>query len=660
MAPLRSGRAAPGSEGPVATITSSSTTTTTIGGMYEPQYYWSSSAGDSDHGFESSHSGDGSGSEGAGMVRCCLPIGECLKPKGAGGNSPFSELGAMINLEDLRECVRVQCSNESCTAGQYMHRECFDRWEDEALACLKSTGRARSWSDKQRQQYLWTKKGYDLVQKVCGCKCGRGSLKKDLDWNAPTTATMFGRALVGTGGGGGGGGVGGDVQIGTGGGAMLGPIGDDETMKKQKKKKNRHNQKLAISMSASSSANSSATSSPNSQHQQQQHQHQQHQQHQLQQLHQQQLAQQQHLLLQQQDHQQQQQQQQADDLLSILSKIRVSAALNTTAATPGRRVDLTNLNVLPMMGMQRQQQHHLHNNGGGASIMSPGMLTNAVVASARMRANSLSSSISNGSCTPPASSIGGGSEQSVSPIHNQPPSPASIAKLPLTPKSKVELYSERVRATSGANGIFSRRLDFSSFNVLPRQRINSYSIKIEDEGNHGNDETRLFILSSLAAQHKSRVACVLCEEPMLVFDRYPLVDGTFFLSPKQHNKGCIEVKYENRVQYLTSVCMACLEGVEPNRIVRCRFCVNKWDGSSLVLGTMYSYDIFAAMPCCTERLKCNNCFKLMLSPHQRLNFYSDYSHSVSCPYCSAQDNHFVKPLSYCYTKQPMQYFQQWP
>lgn len=68
-------------------------------------------------------------------------------------------------------------------------------------------------------------------------------------------------------------------------------------------------------------------------------------------------------------------------------------------------------------------------------------------------------------------------------------------------------------------------------------------LQIEDEGNHGNDETRLFILSSLAAQHKSKVACVLCEEPMLVFDRYPLVDGTFFLSPKQHNKGCIEVNY---------------------------------------------------------------------------------------------------------------------
>ncbi|EDW56471.1 GM18762, partial [Drosophila sechellia] len=64
---------------------------------------------------------------------------------------------------------------------------------------------------------------------------------------------------------------------------------------------------------------------------------------------------------------------------------------------------------------------------------------------------------------------------------------------------------------------------------------------IEDEGNHGNDETRLFILSSLAQSQMSRVACILCEEPLLVFDRYPLVDGSFFLSPKQHSSGCIEV-----------------------------------------------------------------------------------------------------------------------
>lgn len=85
-----------------------------------------------------------------------------------------------------------------------------------------------------------------------------------------------------------------------------------------------------------------------------------------------------------------------------------------------------------------------------------------------------------------------------------------------------------------------------------------------------------------------------------------------------------QVKCENGTQYLTAVCMGCLEGVSPDRVIRCRFvklsftplgrflvnflfffrfCSQKWDGSSLVLGTMYSYDIFAAMPCCTERLK---------------------------------------------------------
>jgi hypothetical protein len=66
---------------------------------------------------------------------------------------------------------------------------------------------------------------------------------------------------------------------------------------------------------------------------------------------------------------------------------------------------------------------------------------------------------------------------------------------------------------------------------------------MEDEGNHGNDDTRCFILSTLAALHTSRVSCVLCLSPMLVFDRYPLVDGTFFLSPRQHSKSCLEVSH---------------------------------------------------------------------------------------------------------------------
>ncbi|XP_060523764.1 headcase protein [Cylas formicarius] len=424
-----------------------------------------------------------------GYTRCCVPTGECLRVQQQSHINPNNNDPMIILLDDLRDTVRVTCNNELCTVGRYMHRECFDQWEQTVLAYLKTCGRARSWSERQRHQNLWTKKGYDLAYKACGCKCGRGHLKKDLDWMPPPpTSNIFGRI----------------EEVDTG---------------KKKKRRNR-NGKPTLTVSA----------------------------------------------------------------------------------------------------------------------------TQPAVADGRNRTGSLSCS-SSGSSSPPTS----GSEPSVSPVHHG----AHSKK-----KTKIEL-PERIRVAGGANGIFTRRLDFSSFNALPKNKLNSYQIKTEDEGNHGNDDTRCFILSTLASQGRSKVHCILCEEQLLVFDRYPLVDGTFFLSPRQHAKSCIEVKVEGRTQFLTVVCMGCLEGVNGRAIV-CRFCNLKWDGSSLVLGTMYSYDIFAAMPCCTERIKCNSCFKPVLHPAQRLNFFSDYSHMVPCPHCRTVDTHFVKPLAYCYTRHVSRPLQLWP
>lgn len=144
--------------------------------------------------------------------RCCVPVGECLK------NNTL-DFG-LISSDQLYDAVRIACTNENCNAGQYMHAECFEQWEQSVLNYLKSIGRARSWSEKQRQQNLWTKKGYDLVYKVCGCRCGRGHIKKDLDWAPPITASLFGGRL------------------------------DDEASKK-KKKKNKNNQKPALSLTTS-------------------------------------------------------------------------------------------------------------------------------------------------------------------------------------------------------------------------------------------------------------------------------------------------------------------------------------------------------------------------------------------------------------------------
>ncbi|KAG8225455.1 hypothetical protein J437_LFUL004456 [Ladona fulva] len=114
--------------------------------------------------------------------RCCAPTG-CLHgaQEAAGLQKPKR---VDPNSEDA---VRVTCNNEQCPLGSFMHRDCFETWERGVLQHLRGTGRARGWSERQRLQNLWTRKGYDLAFKACGCKCGRGHLKKDLDWVSPST-----------------------------------------------------------------------------------------------------------------------------------------------------------------------------------------------------------------------------------------------------------------------------------------------------------------------------------------------------------------------------------------------------------------------------------------------------------------------------------------
>ncbi|CAG0897523.1 unnamed protein product [Cyprideis torosa] len=179
------------------------------------------------------------------------------------------------------------------------------------------------------------------------------------------------------------------------------------------------------------------------------------------------------------------------------------------------------------------------------------------------------------------------------------------------------------------------------YNVFDSERRQERE-NMEDEGYHGNDDIRLFILSTLAQCRAPKVYCMLCSSSMVVFDRYPLIDGTFFLSPRQHSKHCIQVN-SSSPQFLSAVCMACLEGWT-NKLL-CRFCGSRWDGSSLILGTMYSYDIFAATPCCAERHKCNNCRNFVLHPDQRLRFFSDCSRPCTCPFCGQHDYHLVKPMT---------------
>ena len=68
-----------------------------------------------------------------------------------------------------------------------MHKDCFETWQETLLNVLTSSREAqkkvRNWSEKQKVQHLW-KQGYSLVSAYCGCRCGEGTLRKDLNWVA--------------------------------------------------------------------------------------------------------------------------------------------------------------------------------------------------------------------------------------------------------------------------------------------------------------------------------------------------------------------------------------------------------------------------------------------------------------------------------------------
>ncbi|XP_031436986.1 headcase protein homolog isoform X2 [Clupea harengus] len=149
---------------------------------------------------------------------------------------------------------------------------------------------------------------------------------------------------------------------------------------------------------------------------------------------------------------------------------------------------------------------------------------------------------------------------------------------------------------------FLRRLDLSELLThIPRHKLNTYHVRMEDDAYAGQGEDlRKFILSALSACHRNVVNCALCQRTLPIFEQFPLVDGTLFLSPSRHE----EIEYDvpchlqGRLMHLYAICVDCLEGV--HKIV-CIKCKSRWDGSWHQLGTLYTFDILAASPCCQRQ-----------------------------------------------------------
>lgn len=486
---------------------------------------------------------------------CCVPTGCNDDP---------------INPNDPMGAVRVVCNNETCKEGNWMHKYCFEEWQQSVLSFLRSCGRARSWSEKQRLQNLWTKKGYDLAYKACDCRCGRGHLRKDLDY-FPTL---------------------------------------DNTRKAKKNKKKNDKPMPVVSTNHKSGHNNNNNHHNNSQNQ--------------------------HV-----DHSSQN----LDNALKNGKK-----AFQPSTPTPSVTIAKQNSSDInsttgsfsspqPDSLLERNVKMRSRNNSttpndneifdNVSAPVNANLQGNANSLLPRLRTNSVSSTGSIGSQASSSGSLPS-SAGSLSPLSGSP----TVGNMFFKNKRPDAIHD------STQPGIFRRRQDLSAFNALPRYKQNPYNIHIEDI--QEDEDTRNFVLSNLTSKRMTALRCVLCKDQLPVFDRFPLVDGTLFLSPQAYDQFVVQVIWEGRIQFLNAVCIGCLHGAAN---AKCSACKKAWDGSSLVVGTLYTYDIFAAMPCCQKRLTCKHCRRAVIDISIGLEFFSQYSRMVICPYCKANDYHFIRSLS---------------
>ena len=225
--------------------------------------------------------------------------------------------------------------------------------------------------------------------------------------------------------------------------------------------------------------------------------------------------------------------------------------------------------------------------------------------------------------------------------------------------SKLDTNVAKKLATSG--NMFHYRYDWSILKQVPIHKQNTFNIVLEEDGSHGKEETKLFLLQHFSTLSIREIGCVLCGCHLSIYDRFPLIDGTFYVSPVNYDIpnqlldntdiACsVPAIVANKNQFIYAICLGCLHSSNNNNI-KCKSCKQVWvGGSTLQIGTMYRYEIFAAFPCCQKRLNCSKCDTPIINLNKTggLQFFSSYSDEVTCQMCKTKDYHFIKPLSKFY------------
>jgi len=197
--------------------------------------------------------------------------------------------------------------------------------------------------------------------------------------------------------------------------------------------------------------------------------------------------------------------------------------------------------------------------------------------------------------------------------------------------------------------VFRKRKDLRVLKLaLSNERFREVAVKFGD-GDEGGKEISESVHKTMRNENTTQVTCIYCKTECQVYENFPIVDGTLFLTPVNRSNDCIafaEKSSDKAQRFMGFVCVNCMEG-KPKKL-NCSNCCTPWKGSFFQIGTMYSYDILSATPCCEKQVSCKNCDKpvIDLSKGEESTLYFSYfSTKSTCPHCKVDDFHFVKPLS---------------
>lgn len=105
----------------------------------------------------------------------------------------------------------------------------------------------------------------------------------------------------------------------------------------------------------------------------------------------------------------------------------------------------------------------------------------------------------------------------------------------------------------------------------------------------------------------------------------------------------------NKQQYINAICLSCILG-EPGHEMTCKHCKKSLQShnaafGSVQIGTLYKYDLFAAFPCCKQRLTCKKCHHVIGDSNAESSSFSSFSDERECANCKTRDYHFIKPVN---------------